>query len=166
MRFPAYGRSLWERRLMGERPRVVVLLVGERWKIPPAFAVDASLPRLAVKPAPWHLPTTERFDWRVVAACTVLAVDVRGPSEREQGPDGWDSWLWLLADVQTFARDVLRFTLTEDFDDPADWYAPERDLETYAWLCARYVAGIFTWPIWWPHARRIFDHDQVHEAAA
>lgn len=166
MRFPAYGKSLWDRRLLGERLRVVLLLVGNRWKIPHEFATDTSIPRLAVKTAPWHLPDAERFDWRLVAACTVMAIDTRGPDERDEGPDGWDPWLWLLADAQTFARDVLRFTITEHFDDLPDAWAPERDLETYAWLSSRYVNGAFTWPAWWPHARRIFDRRQLDEAAA
>lgn len=166
MRFPAYGQSLWQRRLLGERPRVVVLLVGNRWKIPAEFAGDPSVPRLAVKTAPWHLPTTERYDWRVVTACTVLAVDTRGPDEREVGPDDWDPWLWLLAEVQRFARDVLRFTITEHFVDFDKQFAPERDLETYAWLCSRYVDGVFTWPTWWPHARRVFDREQLPQGVA
>lgn len=152
--------------MMGERIRVVLLLVGDRWKIPQEFAGDASLPRLAVKTAPWHLPDAERFDWRLVAACTVLAIDVRAADEREEGPDGWDSWLWLLADVQSFARDVLRFPVTEVFDDPPGAFAPERALETYAWLCSTYVQGVFTWPVWWPHARRIFDRDQLPQGVA
>lgn len=166
MRLPAYGQSLWNRRLLGERPRVVILLVGNRWKIPAHFAGDPDLPRLAVKTAPWHEPAAERFDWRVVASCTVLAVDVRGPVEREEGPEGWDSWLWLLADVQAFARDVLRFTITEDFTDYDGQFAPERDLETYAWLSSRYVDGVFTWPVWWPHKRKIFDRDQLPQGVA
>lgn len=166
MRLPAYGQSLWNRRLMGERPRVVCLLVGNRWKMPPAFAGDPDLPRLAVKTAPWHRPDAERFDWRVVAGCSVLAVDVRGPDEREEGPGEWDAWLWLLADVVRFASDVQRFTITEEFADCDGMFAPERDLETYAWLSSRYVEGVFTWPEWWPHARRIFDREQLPQGVA
>ena len=43
MRFPAYGKNLWDRRLLGERPRVVLLLVGNRWKIPNQFAGDVTM---------------------------------------------------------------------------------------------------------------------------
>lgn len=143
---------------------MIALMVGERWKLP--HWVPADVPKLAVKTAPWHDPKTSRFDWRVVAACTVLAIDVRGPDERADGPEGWDPWLWLLAQVQAYARDVQRFTITEEFHDPTTMLAPERELETYAWLCSRYVDGVFTWPCWWPHARRIFDRASAQELAA
>ena len=169
MRFPAYGNAFWQRRLLGARPRVVMLLVGNRWKIPPDFGrahAQADIPRIAVKTAPWHLPTTERYDWRLVVDCTVLAIDVRGPDEREAGPEGWDPWLWLLSDVQNFARDVILFTITEEFHDQSYMWAPERTLEVYAWCHHTYVQGAFTWPIWWPHGRRIFDRAQPLEAAA
>lgn len=165
MRLPAYGQSLWNRRLLGERLRVVTLLVGNRWKCPGQFHGPPGdpIPRVAVKTASWHERGAERFDWRLVAACTVLAVDVRGPDEREQGPEGWDPWLWLLADVLTFARDVLRFTITEDLKDSPAMFAPERDVETYAWLCRTCVDGVVSWPVWWPHGDR---GDLLQEAAA
>jgi hypothetical protein len=158
VRFPAYGNALWDRRLSGETPRVVALLVGNFWKRPKWL--PAEIPRLAVKTAPWHDLRTPRNDWRVVTACTVLALDVRDPDEVTAGPDGWDSWLWLLADVQRFARDVLLFTPRETFVDPADNFAAERDLETYAWCARTHRDGAVQWPPWWPygaqvHARRM-----------
>jgi hypothetical protein len=148
---PAFGKSLWNRRLLGARPRVACLLVGDDWR-PPNW-LPAEIPRLAVKNAAWHEAGAPRFDWRVVAACTVLAYDARLPGERAAGPDEWDSWLWLLADVQTFARDVLLFTPTIEIKDPADCFAIERDLEVYAWLNRKLdpVAGSWSWPPWWPH---------------
>lgn len=151
MKLPAYGKALWDRRLSGQRPRVVCLLVGNFWKLPKWL--PAEIPRLAVKTAPWHEPTGERFDWRVVSAMTVLAVDVRGPDERAEGPDGWDPWFWLLAQVQTYARDVLMFTPMQDVVDPPDWFAAERDLEVFAW-CSRERGA---WPPWWPHGDTIME---------
>jgi hypothetical protein len=180
LRFPAYGNKLWQRRLLGERPRVVILLVGNFWRCPPAFAADPEIPRLAVKTSPWHLPTGDRFDWRLVAACTVLAVDVRGPDERAEGPDGWDPgtfwdpWLWLLADVQRYARDVLRFTITEEFRDPRNAFSAQRDLECHAW-CSRVYRrhaldpsqSTWEWPPWWPYGADIHERRVLqHEAAA
>lgn len=169
MRFPAFGNALWQRRLLGERLRVVILLVGNRWKMPVEFELahtQAEIPRIAVKTAPWH-KGTDAYDWCLVAACTVLAVDTRGPDEREQGPEAWDSWLWLLADVQRFARDVIMFTIAEEFRDQTDRWAPERYLDNYAW-CYRDNAGRADerWPIWWPHGRRIFDRNSVPQEAA
>ena len=153
MRFPAYGRALWDRRLSGERPRVIALLVGDFWKRPKWLPTE--IPRLAVKNAAWHLPA-ERFDWRLVTACTVLAIDVRGPDEVIEGPDGWDSWLWLLADVQRYARDVLLMTHREEFHDPDAGFAPERDLEVYAWCSRSYESGLASWPPWWPYEDAVF----------
>ncbi len=154
MKFPAFGRALWERRLLGERPRVVALLVGNVWQMPPSVA-RAGVPRLAVKTGPWHIGTGPRFDWRLVADCSVLAYDVRGPDEREEGPDGWDPWLWLLADVLHFARDVQRFTPTEEFYDPPGAFAAERSLELFAWLNSAYIdtdpGPALRWPPWWPY---------------
>ena len=151
MKLPAYGKALWDRRLSGQRPRVVCLLVGNTWTLPKWL--PAEIPRLAVKTAAWHEPAAERFDWRVVAACTVLAVDVRGPDERAENPDGWDSWLWLLGQVQTYARDVLMFTPMQDVIAPPDWFAAERDLEVYAWCSCTNGA----WPPWWPHGNSIME---------
>jgi hypothetical protein len=150
-RFPAYGNALWRRRRIGDRPRVAYLLVGNYWRAPKWM--PGEIPRLAVKTAPWHDGRAERFDWRAVAAMTVLAIDVRGPDEREDGPDSWDPWLWLLADVQLYARDVILFTPTIEFKDPPEAWAPERILETYAWLNRRFgsIAGRWEWPPWWPH---------------
>ena len=119
----------------------------------------SEIPRLAVKNAAWHEPIAERFDWRVVAACTVLAIDTRLPGERASGPDDWDSWLWLLADVQKYARDVLLFTPTMDFVDPPNGFAAERCLEVYAWCNGRYVDGVRQWPPWWPYGETIFDRE-------
>ena len=160
MKFPGFGRDLWQRRLNGERPRVVQLLVGEHWRSPKWM--PRSIPRLAVKTEAWHDPYTERREWRVVAGMTVLAIDVRLQDERVEGPDGWDAWLWLLADVQRHARDVLLFTPTIDLVDPPGRFAPERDLETYAWLNRSLdpVTKSWTWPAWWPH------EDEILEAAA
>jgi len=149
LRFPAYGNALWQRRLLGERLRVVCLMVGDFWKLPKWIPVAA--PKLAVKTEPWHQPTASRYDWRLVVDCTVLAVDVRGPDEREETSDGWDPWLWLLADVQRYARDVKMFTPMMEFHDPPDRFAAERDLEVYAWCERRFIDGIETWPPWWPY---------------
>lgn len=174
MKFPAYGRSLWDRRYMGEKIRVVALLIGNRWKLPKPYAIPADVPIIAVKTAPWHLPRAERFDWRPVTECTVLAFDTRGPDEREAGParrfhqdEFWDPWLWLLADAQRFARDVLRFTITEEFHDPPNAFAAERDLGTHAWLSRTLVMGDFgappryEWPEWWPYANAIHERDRA-----
>lgn len=226
MRFPAYGRALWERRLAGERPRVVCLLVGDRWRRPKW--IPGEIPRLAVKTAPWHLAgqlavnvpfaqkeqarhavraaiaagtlirepceicghrdseahhrsyhasrffavnwlcrihhtaahalerrarAEEDLDWRVVTAMTVLAIDVRSEAERQQGGDGWDAWLWLLADVQKFARDVHMFTSTIEFQDPKKHLAFERDLGIYAYLNSHIDPATDDrgWPPWWPY---------------
>ena len=153
MKLPAYGHALWQRRLLGERPRVCYLLVGDFWRQPKWLHLHlARIPRLAVKNAKWHEAGAERYDWRVVAEMTVLAIDVRGPDERADGPDGWDPWLWLLADVRTFARDVLLFTPMIEIVDPLHCFAAERDLEIYAWLNRNFdVAEGWRWPPWWPH---------------
>lgn len=167
MKFPAYGRNLWDRRLTGDRVRVVCLLVGNTWKLPKGFAIPADVPKLAVKTAQWHTPKAERFDWRLVADCTVLAVDTRGPDEREAGTDDWDPWLWLLADVQRYARDVIRFTHTEEFHDPRGRFAAERELECFAWCSGRYYGAIFVWPPWWPYGGAIHARNMAPlEAAA
>ncbi len=158
MKLPAYGRALWDRRLAGERPRVVALLVGNFWRRPAWLPTE--IPRVAVKTAAWELPTAERFDWRVVASCTVLALDVRDPDEVHEGPDGWDAWLWLLAQVHRFASDILLFTPRELFCDARGAFAPERDLETYAWCGRTYVDGAVVWPPWWPYG------DAVHQRRA
>jgi hypothetical protein len=159
VKLPAYGRKLWDRRLSGERPRVVALLVGDFWKAPPWL--PAEIPRLAVKTDAWYTPAAERFDWRVVAACTVLAIDQRLQDERAAGPDDWDAWLWLLVDVQRFARDVLLFTPAEDFADLPQMFAPERDLETYAWCGRTYAGGSLQWPPWWPYGETIFERERA-----
>ncbi len=230
MKFPAYGRSLLDRRLLGERPRVVYLLVGDRWRLPEWL--PSGIPRLAVKTAPWHREMAnespeslrrkesarhavrdaisngrlvrnpcevcghgdseahhpsyqesrwldvrwlcqihhtaahavlrrtlqaETFDWRVVVAMTVLAIDVRRESELQYGDDGWDSWLWLLANVQRYARDVLLFTPTIEFHDPPNGFAPERSLDLYAYLNrgAVGVDGTRPWPPWWPYGEHV-----------
>jgi hypothetical protein len=173
MKLPAFGKSLWDRRMMGESIRVICLLVGNTWKLPKGFAIPPEVPKLAVKTASWHLPTAERYDWRVVGsrprciAPTVLAVDTRGPDEREAGPDDWDPWLWLLSDVQRYARDVLRFTITEEFHDQRTHFAAERDLACFAWLCGEWKEGVRGWPPWWPYGDLI-DKDRASpmEAAA
>lgn len=109
----------------------------------------------------------EKFeDWRIVRDMTVLAVDVREPDEIETGPDGWDAWFWLLADVQEFAREVILLTPTIAFDDPLGRYAPERNLEVFAWCSRRpYIAGIdeveMRWPPWWPHGDSIFQRNSA-----
>lgn len=155
MKFPAYGRKLWDRRLSGERPRVVPLLVGNYWRRPKWL--PAELPYLAVKTAEWHLPAAERLDWRVVTACTVIAIDVRDPDEVQLAPGDWDAWLWLLADVQRYARDVLMLTTREQFADPRGALAAERDLETYAWCNRTYVDGAVVWPPWWPYGAAVHE---------
>lgn len=160
MRFPAYGKALDAKRRFGHRPRVVALLVGDDWRRPKWLPAD--IPRLAVKNGAWHEPRSERFDWCVVAACSVLSIDTRLPGERASGPEDWDSWLWLLADVQRFAREVLLFTPTLDFVDPQDGFAAERCLEIYAWCNGRYHDGQFRWPPWWPYGDRV----NVSECAA
>lgn len=158
MRFPAYGKRLWDRRLSGERPRVVALLVGDFWKAPKWL--PAAIPRLAVKNAAWHLPTVERYDWRLVTACSVLAIDLRLPGEPISGPDEWDAWFWLLADVQQFARDVQLLTPRLDFEDPPDAFAAERDLATYAWCNRSFKHDSAGWPPWWPYGDTIFARDR------
>jgi hypothetical protein len=241
MRFPAYGNSLWQRRLMGERPRVVALLVGGFWRMPKWLSAD--IPRVAVKTASWSdlsmtekgrklalarlkapsaikeqarsavhravkngslLPThcqsrfcmdpiveahhssyakadwldvrwfcrhhhdaeharlktssRDTLDWRVVAEMTVLAIDVRDMDERVETSEGWDEWLWLLSDVQRYARDVMMFTPSMVFDDPPNWFAPERTLEVFAWLNRKFdtATGCWSWPDWWPYGEQIF----------
>ena len=164
MRFPAYGRALLERRLAGERPRVVALLVGADWRRP--RWLPAEIPHLAVKPAPWHLPIVaargarELVDWSVVRGMTVLALDARAADEIEEGPDRWDSWLWLLAAVQEQARDVWMFTPTIEFTDSPSAWAIERDLSLYAYLGRSIEGRTWRWPVWWPCEERL------HERAA
>ena len=164
MRFPAYGNALWQRRLLGARPRVVCLLVGDYWRLPKWL--PAGVPRLAVKTEPWHQKTATRYDWRLVAGMTTLAVDVRGPDERAETEDGWDSWFWLLAEVQAYAREVLLFTPMIEFIEPPDRLAPERTLETYAWLNRTFEAEVqaWSWPPWWSHGSAI--DDRSHEELA
>lgn len=145
MKFPAYGRALWNRRLLGARPRVVALLVGDDWSQPKWIPAAAKIPRLAVKNAAWHESGAERFDWRVVAACSVLAIDRRLPGERARSGE-WDSWFWLLADVQRYAQEIIMFTPVEPFIDPPGGWALERYLDVYAW-CVRAQR-----PPWWPTA--------------
>jgi hypothetical protein len=159
MKFPAYGRSLYQRRMNGERIRVVCLMVGNTWKLPKGFAIPPEVPKIAVKTAAWNTPAAERYDWRLVADCTVLAVDTRGPDEREAGPEDWDPWLWLLSHIQLHARDVLRFTITEQFTDPPNAFAAERELECLAWCSAKYEDGKRVWPPWWPYGRAIHDRN-------
>lgn len=166
MKFPAYGVGLWNKRLMGERIRVVALMVGNRWKLPKQYPIPADVPKLAVKTAPWHTLKAERYDWRLVVDCTVLAFDTRGPDEREEGTDDWDPWLWLLADAQRYARDVLLFTPTIEFHDPKGGFAPERDLGTYAWCNCSWVDGVRVYPPWWPYGSTIRERDRLAEAAA
>lgn len=150
MKFPPYGRALWMKRLLGARPRVVALLVGDHWRTPKPVR-EAGIPRLGVHTALWHERRAERYDWRCVAACTVLAYDQRLPDERAQGPLGWDSWLWLLADVHRYASDVLMITPTVDFRDRSGTWALERYLDIYAFLNRSIVDGTWTWPPWWPY---------------
>lgn len=164
MKFPAYGRRLWDRRLSGQTPRVVCLLVGDRWTVPKWMPAD--VPRVAVKNAAWHDPLAERLDWRVVAACTVLAIDLRLPGERASGPEQWDSWLWLLADVQRYARDVLMFTPAETFRDPPNAFAAERCLEVYAWCSRAFIDGAWRWPPWWPYGDAIMARSSALERVA
>jgi hypothetical protein len=168
MRFPAYGNALWQSRLMGARPRVAYLLVGDWWKTPKRYAgALAPLPKLAVKTQRWDLERAELFDWRLVADMTVLAFDVRDAGEFAETDDGWDPWLWLLADVQTYARDVLLFTPLIEFIDQAETFAPERTLETYAWLNREFDrdSGRYAWPRWWPHGEAKFPRDDEARAA-
>lgn len=137
--------------------REVCLLVGDHWRLPKwAPAHEA---RLAVKNAAWHDPIAERFDWRVVAACTVYAIDQRLAGERAAGPDEWDSWLWLLAQVQRYARRVLIFTPTVSFADPPNALAAERDLDIFAWCSSSFIEGERRWPPWWPYG------DAIHARA-
>lgn len=157
MRLPPYGRALFNARMAGERPRVVQLLVGEFWKSPKWMPPE--IPRLAVKTARWDDEAAERFEWRVVADMTVFAIDVRLPDERVETRDGWDPWLWLLADVQRYARDVLMFTPMIEFATPKDMFAPERALDCYAW-CARdwdLATRKWKWPRWWPYGERFVE---------
>jgi hypothetical protein len=162
MRFPAYGRALYERRMAGERPRVVALLVGSRWQRP--SWLPAEIPHLAVKPARWQVASRKREDvrWDVVRGMTVLAIDLREEEAIEvEGPGGWDVWLWLLAAVQRHARDVLLFTPRIEFTDPPAALACERDLGIYAFVCSTLDAsGKRCWPPWWPFG------DDRHERAA
>src|SRR6185369_10987783 len=97
-------KALWQRRLLNERPRVAQLMVGNFWR--KNLWVRGDIPRLAVKTTPWHTARGERYDWRVVAGMDVVAIDARDADEREAGSDGWDSWLWLLAEVQRYAAAV------------------------------------------------------------
>lgn len=170
-RLPPYGKALLERRMLGERLRVCYLLVGalSPWRAPkPLQAAIADLPKLAVKASPWHLQdddravragSVERFDWRLVQDMTVLAIDVREAGDMAETEDGLDAWLWLLADVQRYARDVLMFSPLLDVKDPPAAFAPERDLEVYAFLHRKFdsEAGRWKWPRWWPHETGIFD---------
>lgn len=170
-KLPPYGRALYERRALGERLRVCYLLVGalSPWRAPKLLQpVLAELPKLAVKVGPWELlhdddavraGRVERYDWRIVSDMTVLAIDVRGAGEMAETEDGFDAWLWLLADVQRYARDVLMFSPLHPVVDPPGGFAPERDLETWAFLHRRFdpEAGRWVWPRWWPHDTAVFD---------
>lgn len=148
VKFPAYGRALFNRRLLGERVRVVALLVGDDWRRPERL--PAGIPFVAVKNGAWHEPFAPRFDWRPVVACSVLAFDRRRQGERAMCGE-WDSWLWLLAEVQREARDVLLFTPDLDFVDPPTGFAVERYLDIYAWCSRLVVDGEFHYPPWWPY---------------
>lgn len=176
VKFPAYGKALWERRRHGDRSLVACLLVGNVW-MTPAW-LSRAVPRVAVKTQRWdegHIEAVQPgvstsaldawkaardtrakrgYEWRVLQRMTVLAVDVRAPEEVEAGPDGWDAWFWLLADVRRYAHEILMFTPTIDFQDPPSRYAPERNLDTFAWLSRTFDAevGDYRWPVWWPYA--------------
>lgn len=164
-RFPAFGAALWQRRLAGERPRAVALLVGGSWRLPEWW--PPQLPRVAVRAAPWHEPTAPHHDWRVIAGCNVFAFDQRSDAERVTGPDGWDSWLWLLAAVQAFAHGVAMFSETLQLIDPRDRkkaapvidprdrFASERWLGIYAFLHVRYEGTRRVWPPWWPYGEEL-----------
>lgn len=56
MKLPAYGRALAYRQAAGERPLFAGLLVGNSWRLP--HWVPAGIPKLAVRPAPWHTAST------------------------------------------------------------------------------------------------------------
>lgn len=149
--------------MAGERPRVVGLLVGSAWRRP--HWLPADVPNLAVKPASWHTKTRMRADdvnWSVVRAMTVLAIDLRTDGEVEEGPEGWDSWLWLLVAVAEHARDVLMFTPTIEFADPPTALAMERELGVYAFVCSTLdpTSGVRRWPVWWHFG------DRLHKSAA
>lgn len=151
-RFPAYGARLWQRRLLGERTRVVALLVGESWRLPGWW--PAECPRVAVRTSAWHESEGERFDWRVVAGCVVFAFDNRGPHERIETADGWDPWLWLLAGVLRYSDSVLMYTIMEKFIDPPGGFAAERWLDVWAFLHVRYEGTRRIWPPWWPYGEQ------------
>lgn len=154
MRFPAFGRALWHRRISGEQPRIACLLVGGYWRRP--YWIPEDIPLLAVKTEPWHLRSSSLY-WRVVSDMTVLAVDARREHEVETGPEDWDAWFWLLADVQRYAPRVLMFTPTIEFNDPPDRMAFERDLNVFAYCsCSLDRAnGRWRWPPWWPYGDRL-----------
>ncbi len=162
LRLPAYGNALWQRRLLGERPRVAQLLVGNYWR-KKAWIQGGDIPRLAVKTSPWHAPRGERFDWRVVAGMTVVAIDVRDADERESGPDDWDACFWLLAEIQRYARFVLLQTPTIALPPWPDRVPPEAYLDTYAWLNRQFDAdaGGWLWPAWWPYGESIGNDTRI-----
>jgi len=149
LKLPAFGRKLWQDHLNGRGPRCVVLLVGDKWTMPKW--APPGVAKLAVKSNAWHAPEAPRFDWRCVAECTVLVCDNRTASEFTVGPEGWDSMLWMLADVRRFARDVLLFTSTIYY--PAERpgrLAAERDLDAYAFCNSKPSPQGRQWPQWWP----------------
>jgi len=156
MKLPAYGKALWQRRLLNERPRVAQLVIGNFWR--KKIWLKADIPRLAVKTSPWHTDRGERYDWRVVAGMDVIAIDVRDADEREAGVDGWDAWLWLLAEVQRYAAAVWMVSPTIALPNPQEPFSPEADLEVYAFLNQVIDRESKTrrWPPWWPYGDDIF----------
>lgn len=60
MKFPAYGVSLWNKRLMGERPRVAVLNVGSLSR--GLKSIPEDIPRLAVKTERWSMRPAREYD--------------------------------------------------------------------------------------------------------
>jgi hypothetical protein len=166
MKLPAYGKALWQRRLLNERPRVAQLIVGNFWR--KNLWIKSDIPRLAVKTTPWHTPQGERYDWRVVAGMDVIAIDARDADEREAGPGGWDAWLWLLAEVHRYATAVWMVTPTIALPNPQDPLSPEADLEVYAFLNCAFdrESNEFSWPPWWPYADAIHLRREPSPAAA
>jgi len=131
LKFPAYGRQLFDARDHGDEPQRVVLVYGDDWY------TDGRFPRLAVKPADYIRAT---LDFRVVSGLPVDVVD-RSTDEQYVAIDGVWALYWLGAEVAHWASEV-RFMVAAWSEGAG--VAPMEIIDA-AW---GNKSGP-QWPLWW-----------------